>query len=105
MSTERKGIRHMDIAFGDVLYRPAHNALEYGWNPDVKEVEENNKIGEIRECADNGHPKRQETAHGRWYCVLCTGDCKRPTREEGGTYVGGGSMWISDAYAVAEALR
>lgn len=25
MSTERKGIRHMDIAFGDVLYRPARD--------------------------------------------------------------------------------
>lgn len=93
----------MDLAFGDVLYRPAHDAMEYGYNPDVKEVERYNELGKIRECADNGHPKRRETSHGRWYCVECTADCERPTAKDEGSYRG--STWIRDDYAVAEALR
>ena len=58
-------VRQIDITFGDVVYWPARRALEHGLNPDVEEVVENNKLGKIRECADNGHPHRCEGANGR----------------------------------------
>lgn len=42
--------RHMDIAFGDVLYRPAYTAFEYRKNPDVEELLARNKEAQQREC-------------------------------------------------------
>lgn len=99
-------VRQIDITFGDVVYWPARRALEHGLNPDVEEVVENNKLGKTRECAENGHPKRCETSHGSWYCVLCTANCDRPSEKDAaGTFNRYGTAWTRNDFAVAEALK
>lgn len=97
----RRGIRQIDITFGDVVYRQARTALECGWNPDVMEVEENNRLAKIRECE---HPRRSFGRNG-WICEECGGYAPNPCQFDNGVFGLNGTSWRSKAYLVAEAVK
>lgn len=104
-------VRQIDITFGDVVYYPARRALESdGYNPDVEEVVEYNRVSYIRECIHEGHPVREMNRQAgdgflaRWRCCLCKEECDEPPKT-GGVFLHEGWRWMTKARAAAEALR
>lgn len=93
----KKGVRHIDIAWGGVVSYPAWVCLEHNLNPDVEELERYNLEAKRAACRQDRRRaimSEDDIPWANWICQDCgSSHLPHPATVDGGVFSDGGTVW------------